>query len=470
MSLDILVVDDEADICSLIADILQEEQCAVRTASNSMEAFEAIAEAIPDAIVLDIWLKNSELDGLGILETAQRKYKHVPVIMISGHGNIETAITSLRLGAYDYLEKPFKAEKLTHTLRRAIETSTLAKENSELRLRTGSFNVLIGNSPAVTQLRQAVERVAPTGSRVFINGQAGTGKEVMARAIHDKSARAKGPFITLNAASLSSDMVDHELFGTEDSEDLNAPPRKVGVFEQANGGTLFIDEVTDIPKESQGKLVRFLQDGSYERIGGSRRMQADVRVVAASQKDVQQEMQAGRLREDLYYRLNVVPLAAPSLKERREDIPLLADYFMAQAAETSKLQKRSLSDDAVAALQAYEWPGNVRQLRNVMEWLLIMYPEETDDITTEQLPREIFMTSPGMMAQGVSTDIMSMKLRAAREMFERQYLLAQIDRFGGNISRTANFIGMERSALHRKLKSLNVQMQEEKEKVSATGT
>jgi two-component system nitrogen regulation response regulator NtrX len=459
--LDILIVDDEADIRDLISDVFQDEGYQTRTARNSVTAFEAFAQKVPDAVVLDIWLKDSALDGLGILETVKRKYPEVPVVMISGHGNIETAISAIRIGAYDYLEKPFKEDRLLHIVRRAIESAKLQSENSELRLRTSEPNVMIGNSPAILGLRQAVEKVAPTGSRVFITGQAGAGKEVIARMVHDKSARSKGAFVTLNAASLSSDMMDHELFGTEDNTDLNAPPRKIGVFERADGGTLFIDEIADIPQATQGKFVRFLQDKEFNRIGGDASISADVRVIASTHLDPQEEIKNGRLREDLYYRLNVVPLEAPALKERREDIPLLCDYFLAHAAESSKLPARRMSDDAVAAMQAYDWPGNIRQLRNVIEWMLIMCPGSTaNQITSTMLPSEIFSLTPAVMTPEVNTDIMSMKLRQAREVFEKQYLMAQISRFGGNISRTATFIGMERSALHRKLKSLNVGTEE----------
>lgn len=457
MPLDILVVDDEADIRSLVSDILTDENYTARAVKNSVEAFDAIAVKIPSAIILDIWLKDSELDGLGILEVVKRKYSDVPVVIISGHGTIETAVKAIRMGAYDYLEKPFKEDRLLHVVKRAIETSRLKAENAELKLRTNTVNILVGSSPAVGHLRQSIEKVAPTGSRVFISGPAGAGKETIARSIHAKSKRKSGPFIPLNAASLGTDFVDHELFGTEDSDDLNAPPRKVGVFEQADGGTLFIDEVTDIPLATQGKLVRFLQTGEFERVGGTKKHAVDVRVVAASCRDVEKEIREGRLREDLYYRLNVVPLQAPPLKDRREDIPQIADYFLAHAAEMSKLAKRNLSEDAIAALQAYDWPGNVRQLKNVIEWILIMAPSTVNSVvSSDMLPREIFSATPAAITPQVNTDIMSLSLREAREVFERQYLMAQIQRFGGNISRTANFIGMERSALHRKLKSLEV--------------
>ncbi len=459
--LDILIVDDEADIRDLISDVFSDEGYNTRTAKNSVSAFEALSEKVPDAVILDIWLKDSELDGLGILETVRRKYPHVPVVMISGHGTIETAITSLKIGAYDYLEKPFKEDRLLHVVKRAIETSHLKTENTELKVRINEPNVMNGTSLAIIQLMQAIEKVAPTGSRVFVTGESGSGKEAVAKIIHDKSHRKAGPFIVLNTANISSDMIEHELFGTEDNTDINAPARKVGVFERADGGTLFIDEIMDIPLPIQGKFIRFLQDKTFKRVGGEYQIESDVRVIASTHQNIDDEIADGNLREDLYHRLNVVPIHVPALRERREDIPMICDYFLAHVAETMKLPMRRISGDALAALQAYDWPGNIRQMRNVIEWLLIMCPGTIDDpITSTMLPKEIFSLTPAVMAPDFNADIMSMKLRQAREVFERQYLVAQISRFGGNISRTASFIGMERSALHRKLKSLNVGIDE----------
>ena len=317
MSLDIIIVDDEADIRELISDVLTDEDYTTRTAKNSDELFGELAKKLPNAIILDIWLKDSQLDGLGILETVQRKYTTIPIIIISGHGNIETAITSLKMGAYDYLEKPFKEERLLHTLTRAIETAKLQQENSELKLRVNTPNLLVGNSPAITQLRQTIDKVAPTGSRVFIIGPASGGKEAIAELIHEKSHRKEKPFVALNAATLSSDMIDYELFGTEESHDINAPARKIGLLEQANHGTLFINEISEIPLATQGKIVRFLQTKRFQRIGSNVDVEVDIRVIASSQKNIQQEIDQGRLREDLYYRLNVVPVELPELKDRR---------------------------------------------------------------------------------------------------------------------------------------------------------
>jgi two-component system nitrogen regulation response regulator NtrX len=456
MSFDVLIVDDEADIRDLIADTLKDEGFSPRKAKNSGEALEAIHTRVPDAVVLDIWLKDSELDGLGILETAKRKYPDVPVIMISGHGNIETAITAIKLGAYDYIEKPFKTDKLLHLVKRAIETSRLKRENSELKLRAGMNYELIGKSGAITQLRAAIERVAPTGSRVFITGPSGSGKEVTARLIHKKSTRKKGAFVFLSASSMVPEQVDSELFGTEGSTDVNGAARKIGIFERAAGGTLFIDEITDMPIATQAKFLRVLQDNTFTRLGGSKPIEVDVRVVAASSVNIQHSIREGRLREDLYYRLNVVPLRVPSLSERREDIPLISEYFLKNASDTMGVPTKLLSDDAVAAMQSYDWPGNVRQLRNVIEWLMIMTATSTDAISATMLPKEILSSGPAAVNPEINPQIMSMPLREARELFERQYLIAQINRFGGNISRTSEFVEMERSALHRKLKSLKI--------------
>ncbi len=456
----ILIVDDEKDIRELISDTLKDEGYATRMAKESESAFAAIAERLPSAIVLDIWLKDSLLDGLGILETVKRKYPEIPVVMISGHGNIETAIASIKMGAYDYIEKPFKSDRLIHVVKRALETAKLKHENAELRARAHDENILTGCSQALSSLKSAIEKVAPTSSRVFITGQAGSGKEVVARILHEKSARKNGPFVILNATSISPEALDVELFGTEDNGGVNGGPRKIGIFEKVHGGTLFIDEIVDMPLSTQSKLLKVLQEQSFERVGGQRKIETNFRVVTASNRDIPAEIKAGKLREDLFYRLNVVPLRVPPLSERREDIPLLARHFLRKGAELSGMQQRILGEDATAALQAYDWPGNVRQLKNVMEWILIMIPGEANPIRSSMLPVEVFTSTPAAINPEMNTDIMAMPLREARELFERQYLVAQVNRFGGNISRTASFVGMERSALHRKLRSLNIGQEE----------
>lgn len=460
MSADILVIDDESDITSLICDILSDEHYHVRIANNSDQALKSLAERVPSAIILDIWLQGSELDGLGILERVMQKYPHVPVIMISGHGNIETAVAAIKMGAYDFIEKPFSAERLLLIVERALETASLRLENNELRLRGNPETELIGRSSAVQQIRQMIERVAPTNSRVLLSGGPGVGKEVIARQIHQKSHRIKGKFVVLNAASMSPGRVDQELFGIEDNNP-NGGAERVGVLERAHGGTLFIDEIADMHIETQSRFLRALQAQSFTRVHGDKPVMADVRIITATTRDLQEEIEAGRFREDLYYRLNVVPIRVPGLEERREDIPELCRYFIKRAAEISGMPRRELSQEAMAILQSYRWPGNVRHLRNIMEWLLIMAGGEANmPIKPEHLPPELFETSSVMLSPEINSDILSMPLREARETFEKQYLASQINRFGGNISKTSHFVGMERSALHRKLKMLGLHNEE----------
>ena len=463
MIADILIVDDEADIRDLVSDILKDEHYNPRTAKDSDTAIKALAERVPNLVILDIWLHGSELDGLGILELIMKKYPGLPVVMISGHGNIETAVSAIKTGAYDFIEKPFKAEKLLGIVKRALEYSRLKRENSELKFRGVAESRLIGTSNTVNQLRQAVEKVSPTHSRVLISGPAGSGKEVVARMIHSRSRRSTGEFVVLNASGLTPDRVEAELFGIEDSNPTGGA-EKIGVFEAAHGGTLFIDEVADMPLEIQGRVLRVLQEQSFERVRGTRKVQVDVRVIAATNRDLNAEIAAGNFREDFYYRLNVVPLKVPALRERREDIPELCQYFLKRAAETSGLGTRDITEDALAVLQSYNWPGNVRHLRNMMEWLLIMAPGGArSSIKASMLPKDLFETNAAAIRPEVNSDIMSMPLREARELFERQYLAAQINRFGGNISKTSSFVGMERSALHRKLKMLGIGALDEKE-------
>ena len=455
MAHDILIVDDEADIRMLIGGVLKDEGYATREAADSTEALAAIHGRQPTLVILDIWLQGSELDGIAILRQLRTEMPSVPVVMISGHGTIETAVEAIKIGAYDFIEKPFKADRLLLLVARAIEAAQLRRENAELRLRAGGELNLVGASPAVNQLRQQIERVAPTGSRVLISGAPGSGKEVVGRLLHARSRRSQGPFVPVNCATMRPDRLEIELFGSEAAN--NGEARKIGTFERAHGGTLFLDEVADMPLETQGKIVRALQEQTFERVGGSRRVEVDVRVVASSNRDLSAEIAGGRFREDLFYRLNVVPIRVPPLRERREDIPLLARHFMARGAAAARIQPREFGEDALAALQAYTWPGNVRQLRNVVDWLLIMAPGDAgESVHADMLPNEITAIAPTVVKWDNGSEIMTLPLRDAREVFEREYLLAQVTRFGGNISRTAAFVGMERSALHRKLKSLGV--------------
>jgi two-component system, NtrC family, nitrogen regulation response regulator NtrX len=461
MAHEILIVDDEPDIRALIEGILTDEGYETRQAHNSDSAIAAFRARRPSLIVLDIWLQNSKLDGLGILEHLHREEPQVPVVMISGHGTIETAVRAIQIGAYDFIEKPFNSDRLLLVISRALEAARLRQENSELRLRAGAEVELVGGSAGINQLRNAIERVAPTGSRVLITGPAGAGKEVAARMIHTRSRRAEGPFVALNCATLNPGRFEEELFGLEAGSDPMGQPRRAGVLERAHGGTLLLDEVADMPLETQGKIVRALQEQGFERIGGATRVKVDVRVVATSNRDLQAEIQGGRFREDLFYRLAVVPLKVPALRDRREDVPALARHFMKRAGDTTGVPPRDIAEDAMAALQAYDWPGNVRQLRNLIDWLLIMAPgEPREAIRAEMLPPEVGSAAPAMLKLDRSSEIMTLPLREARELFEKQYLEAQLLRFGGNISRTAQFVGMERSALHRKLKFLGVQAED----------
>jgi two-component system nitrogen regulation response regulator NtrX len=458
MAHDILIVDDEPDIRSLIDGILSDEGYETRQAHNSDAALAHFRARRPALVILDVWLQNSRLDGLGILDAMHREEPVVPCVMISGHGTIETAVQAIQQGAYDFIEKPFQSDRLLLVVARALEAAKLKREVSELRLRGGAETELVGASPAIAQLRGAVDKVAPTNSRVLITGPAGSGKEVVARMLHARSRRAEAPFVVLNCATLNPARIEEELFGVEPQGDA---PRRAGVLERAHGGTLLLDEVADMPLETQGKIVRALQEQGLERIGGETRVKVDVRVIATTNKDLQAEIAAGRFREDLYYRLSVVPLRMPALRERREDVPALARHFVGRSVETSGLSPRDLAEDTIAALQTYDWPGNVRQLRNLIDWLLIMAPGDAGTpVRAEALPPEIVSAAPAMLRLDRSSEIMTLPLREAREMFERQYLEAQLLRFGGNISRTANFVGMERSALHRKLKFLGVQAED----------
>lgn len=453
MAADILVIDDEADIRDLIAGILQDEGHSSRLARDSDEGLLAIEERRPNLVILDIWLQGSRLDGLEVLSVIKKTYPELPVVIISGHGNIETAVTAIKRGAYDYIEKPFNADRLTLVTLRALEATQLKREVRELREKASISADMIGKSSAINQLKANIDRLAPTNSRVLIRGSSGTGKELAARAIHMKSRRADAAFVVLNAAAMAPDRVEEALFGTEDR---TGGPRKVGALEEAHGGTLYIDEVADMPLETQGKILRVLVEQKFQRVGGTQKVAVDVRIISSTSRDLERDMAEGRFREDLYHRLNVVPLRVPSLAERREDIPDLITHFIQQISETSGLSARKIGEDAIAILQSHDWPGNVRELRNNIERLMILSGGDPNTIVTaDMLPDEIGASVP-LPVNGGSEHLMSLPLREAREIFEREYLLAQINRFGGNISRTAEFVGMERSALHRKLRALGV--------------
>ena len=460
MAYDILIVDDESDIRMLTAGILQDEGHHTRDAQDSAGALSIIESRRPNLVLLDIWLEGSELDGMDILERLNHDHPNLPVVMMSGHGNIETAVKTINLGAYDFIEKPFTADRMIFAVNRAIEAAVLRRENEELRLRVGGEIELVGQSSAMNQLRQTIGRVAQANSRVLITGPAGSGKDVVARLIHAQSIRASGPFIIINCATLQPEGLEQGLFGVETPNGIPGP-RSIGTFEQAHNGTLFLDEVADMPLETQGKIVRVLQEQNFQRVGGNTRVEVDVRVIASSSRDLEEEMAAGRFREDLFYRLSVVPIEVPSLREHRDDIPALAAFFMARTAGAAGRPPRQFAEDAIATLQSYDWPGNVRELRNVIERLLIMAPGgEGELLRADAVPLEISSAAPATAVDSNRLEFMGLPLREAREIFEREYLVAQVARFGGNISKTASFIGMERSALHRKLKSLGVQSED----------
>lgn len=452
MALEVLVVDDEADIRELVAGVLEDEGYSVRTAADSSSALEAIEDRRPSLVLLDVWLQGSRLDGLQLLEQVKSRDPTLPVIMISGHGNLDTAVAAIREGALDFIEKPFEAGKLLHLVGRATETDRLRRENAAFRQQIGHDDHLGGSSVAINTVRATLKRVAPTGSRVLITGPAGVGKEIAARMIHNWSPRSTAPFVTVSAAMMSPDRMEEELFGTE-AEGVARP----GLLEQAHGGTLFLDEIADMPLTTQAKMLRVLTDQSYSRVGGQRPVKVDVRVLSATSRELSEEIAGGRFREDLYYRLNVVPVRIPALKERREDIPDLVIHFLARFSAERRIPPPSIAEEALAVLQAHDWPGNIRQLRNIIERTLILAPgDRVERIESDLLPPEIVEGQGTASINTASIAIMGSPLREARESFEREYLKIQIRRFSGNISRTASFIGMERSALHRKLKALGL--------------
>ena len=453
MPLDILVVDDEKDIRDLIAGVLEDEGYEPRTASGSDEALAALSERRPALAILDVWLQGSKLDGIELLAAMRAMVPDLPVIVISGHGNIETAVAAIKRGAQDFIEKPFQADALLLAIRRATELERLRRENDALRRSSSAAGSdLIGESAAITNLRATLKKVAQTGSRVLIEGPPGSGKELAARLVHRWSERGERPFVTVSSARLSPDRVEAALFGTEEGE----PGARIGLFEQAHGGTLYLDEISDMPLDTQAKILRVLTDQGFRRVGGTTPIQVRVRVLSSTSRDLKKEIAEGRFREDLYYRLAVVPVSIPPLETRREDIEPIAVHFLQQFAAERGVPTPELTQDAIIALQSYEWPGNVRQLRNAMERAIIFAGGQGEGVIgCEDLPPDI--TDDGPPTDGGSgKSIMGAPLREAREAFEREYLRVQIRRFSGNISRTATFIGMERSALHRKLKALEL--------------
>ncbi len=447
---DILVIDDEKDIRELVSDILRDEGYVTRLAWDSDSCMQEINADAPDLMILDIWLKDSRMDGIDILKATRRDNPDIPVVIISGHGNIEIAVAAVKQGAYDFIEKPFNIDQLMVVVARAMEASRLRRENSSLRINDVSSSLMIGSSPAFKLMKSQLDKVTKSNGRIMLTGPAGAGKEVAARYIHANSDRAAAPFVSVSSASIEPERMEEVLFGRESREHGYEP----GLLEQGHGGILFFDEIADMPMGSQSKILRVLVDQQFQRVGGADKVRVDLRVISSTNKNLEAEIEAGTFREELYHRLNVVPISVPSLESRREDIPEIADHFITDFNRAQGLPLRALSEEAEALLQTMQWPGNVRQLKNVIERILILGPD-TGAIETRELPE-----SGGNGAEGdglnMSGNLATMPLREARELFEREYLMTQINRFGGNISRTATFVGMERSALHRKLKSLNV--------------
>ncbi|MCX7338767.1 MAG: sigma-54 dependent transcriptional regulator [Alphaproteobacteria bacterium] len=459
MSQDILVVDDEADIRELIAGILSDEGYKTRVASDGLAALDIIRERQPHLVILDVWLGDSERDGLKILDIIKRDHPYVPVVMISGHSTIETAVSAIKKGAYDFIEKPFQVERLLLIVQRAIESSRLKRENDELKIKAQiSSAALIGNSPATAHVRQAAEKAAAANGRVFISGPAGANKDALARHIHNLSKRSACPFVSISCQAFHPQQLEAELFGTEIAGAQQNAPRKIGLLEKAHTGTIYFDEVTQLPLPIQSKLVRVLQEQAFTRVGDSRKIDIDVRFIAGSSDQVMIMIQEGNFREDLFYRLSVAHIQVPSLKDRVIDIPLLIQHFMGQAAAAKGVAPRQFSQEAIVILQSYSWPGDLQQIKNVIDWVLIMAGgDPRDPVRKEQLPSEIVQGNVfANNWQQKTADIVVLPLREAREAFEREYLLTQVQRFSGNISQTARFIGMERSALHRKLRALGV--------------
>jgi two-component system, NtrC family, nitrogen regulation response regulator NtrX len=457
MAADILIIDDEADIRELVAGILQDEGYETRLAHNSDAALSEIALRKPSMIILDIWLQGSKLDGLDLLLEIKQLHAALPVVIISGHGNIETAVAAIKRGAYEYIEKPFNADRLVLVVDRALETSRLRRENDDLRGRSGLDQDLIGSSASMRQLRQLLKKIAPTNSRVLITGPMGSGKEMTARSLHGFSNRADGPFVVLSAATMAPERMEEELFGIEYGKDQS--PR-IGALEEAHGGTLYLDEIADMPLETQGKVLRVLLEQTFQRVAGTKKVKVDVRIITSTARDLNALINAQRFREDLYHRLGVVPVSVPGLSERREDIPELIDSFAKAFSVAAGQPQRRFSNDAIAVLQTRNWPGNVRELRNNVERVMILASgDPLEEITANMLPADVPSSESNSSFGG--EHLLALPLREAREAFERDYIASQLSRFGGNISRTSTFIGMERSALHRKIKMLGLTSRED---------
>ncbi|MFO8056756.1 MAG: sigma-54 dependent transcriptional regulator [bacterium] len=444
----ILIVDDEESIRTTLGGVLSDEGFSVSTAHDGESALQMIEDSPPDLVMLDIWLPG--MDGVESLQKIKETYPELPVVMISGHGTIETAVKSTRLGAYDYIEKPLSLDKIIITIQNALELTRLSREYRRLSEEMAGKDELIGQSRPIKELRSQIEKVAPTEGWVLISGENGTGKEVLARMIHRGSLRSDRPFVSVNCAAIPEELIESELFGHEKGAFTGAVDRKQGKFDMADGGTLFLDEIADMSLRTQSKILRILQEQQFERVGGTSPIKVDVRVIAASNKDLEKAMQEGSFREDLYYRLNVIPLYLPPLRERKEDIPLFVDHFLKDFCARSRLKQKKINKRALQAFMQYSWPGNVRELKNVIERMVILSPG--GDITVKDLPPAL--TSPGTAPVTSAYDLPTLK--EARNAFEKQYLMRKLIENDHNVSRTAEQVGVERSSLHRKIKSYGI--------------
>jgi two-component system nitrogen regulation response regulator NtrX len=453
----VLIVDDEEGIRRSIALILEDEGYLTHAAADGREALQKVEAGSPDLVLLDIAMPG--LGGLEVLERLRVGWPHLPVVMMSGHGTIETAVRATKLGADDFLEKPLSYDKLLLCVRHGLERARLRQENSELRQELFERSELIGEAPAMRELKAQIALAAPTEGWVLITGENGTGKELVARELHRGSRRAQAPFVAVNCAAIPEELIESELFGHEKGAFTGAVQQKRGRFEVADRGTIFLDEIGDMSLMTQAKILRILQEHRFERVGGTETIQIDVRVIAATNKELQVEMAEGRFREDLYYRLNVIPFHVPPLRERREDIPLLAEQFLARFcgdAETGGTRKR-LTREALQRMEVYPWPGNVRELQNIIERLVLMTPGETIDV--EHLPAQI--ASP--VREKLLRNLEGQKLADARAAFERAFLMEKLQENGGNISRTAEVVGLARESLSRKLRSLGIEAEKSRD-------
>ncbi|MBJ6726898.1 sigma-54-dependent transcriptional regulator [Geomesophilobacter sediminis] len=450
----ILIVDDEEGIRSSLAGILEDEGYRTIAAADGMEALAVCKREIPRLVLLDIWMPR--MDGLQTLQALKERYPELNVIMMSGHGTIETAVKSTKLGAYDFIEKPLSLEKVVVTVENALAMTRLKEENASLRGLVLQSHEMIGSSPAMVKLREQIRMVAPTNASVLITGENGTGKELVARSVHFHSQRREKPFIEINCAAIPEELIESELFGHERGAFTGAVAQKKGKFDQADGGTIFLDEIGDMSLKTQAKVLRILQERKFERVGGTRTIEVDVRVVAATNKLLEEEIKNGAFREDLFYRLNVVPFKVPSLRDRRDDIPLLVTYFLDTFCRREERELKMIVPEALEALKRYDWPGNVRELKNIVERLVIMTPGGT--ITVNHLPD--YLVNDAGSRDGNTGRLESVlelsSLREAREEFEKEFIIQKLEENDWNVSRTAEAIELERSNLHRKIKSYGI--------------